>query len=61
MTDQEFSEILDLGYKRQGCKKLSGRDGLHIRLGDFRFVYEIDNAKQIVTILNIGQGREVYH
>ncbi len=61
MTDQEFSEILALGYERRGCKKLSGRDGSRIRLGDFRVVYEIDDAKQIVTILHIGHRRDVYH
>ena len=43
-----------------GCKKLVGREGWRIRLGDYRAIYEIDDAHQKVTILHIGHRRDVY-
>ena len=33
---------------------------LRIRQGDYRIVYEIDDASQEVTIIKIGHRREVY-
>lgn len=43
-----------------GCKKLIGRDGWRIRVGDYRVIYEIDNNDRIVTVLHIGHRRDVY-
>lgn len=43
-----------------GCKKLIGRDGWRIRVGNYRVVYEIDDGQQIVTILHVGHRRDVY-
>lgn len=43
-----------------GCKKLVGRDGWRIRSGDYRVIYEIDDVAQRVTILHIGNRRDVY-
>lgn len=42
------------------CKKLVGREGWRIRVGDYRVVYEVEDTKQIVTILHIGHRRDVY-
>ncbi|HEX8474869.1 MAG TPA: type II toxin-antitoxin system RelE/ParE family toxin [Pyrinomonadaceae bacterium] len=42
------------------CKKLVGREGWRIRVGDYRAIYEIDDDKQKVTILHIGHRRDVY-
>lgn len=44
----------------RGCSKLTGRDGWRIRVGDYRVIYEIDDAHQTVTILHIGHRRDVY-
>jgi mRNA interferase RelE/StbE len=44
----------------QGCKKLTGRDGWRIRVGDYRVIYEIDDKEKIVTVLHIGHRREIY-
>ena len=41
-------------------RKLSGREGWRIRVGSYRVVYEIDDAHQTVTILNVGHRRDVY-
>ena len=43
-----------------GCAKLSGRDGWRIRSGDYRVVYEIDDAGRKVTVLHIGHRKDVY-
>lgn len=44
----------------QGCKKLIGREGWRIRVGDYRVIYEIDDAQQTLTVLHIGHRRDVY-
>ena len=43
-----------------GCAKLRGREGWRIRVGSYRVIYEIDNAQRRVTILHIGQRRDIY-
>ncbi|HTV60134.1 MAG TPA: type II toxin-antitoxin system RelE/ParE family toxin [Verrucomicrobiae bacterium] len=42
------------------CKKLRGREGWRIRVGDFRVVYEINDERRVVTILHVGHRREIY-
>lgn len=44
----------------QGCAKLVGRPGWRLRVGDFRIVYEIDDAAQTVIVLHVGNRRDVY-
>ncbi len=43
-----------------GCKKLTGREGWRIRSGDYRAIYEIDDAQKRITVLHIGNRRDVY-
>ena len=43
-----------------GCKKLTGREGWRIRSGDYRAIYEIDDAQERVTVLHVGNRRDVY-
>ncbi len=43
-----------------GCRKLAGREGWRIRIGDYRVIYEIDDSEHSVTILHIGHRRDVY-
>jgi mRNA interferase RelE/StbE len=43
-----------------GCKKLTGREGWRIRSGDYRVIYEIDDAQKRVTVLHIGNRRDIY-
>ena len=44
----------------QGCRKLTGREGWRIRSGDYRIIYEIDDARSTVTVLDIGHRRDIY-
>lgn len=43
-----------------GAEKLSGDDKYRIRQGDYRILYEIVDAELIVTVVRIGNRREVY-
>lgn len=43
-----------------GVEKLSGDEKYRIRQGDYRILYEIVNAELIVTVVRIGNRREVY-
>lgn len=43
-----------------GCKKLKGREGWRIRVGDYRVIYDIDDEAQTVLIVHIGHRRDVY-
>ncbi len=43
-----------------GCKKLVGRYGWRIRAGSYRVVYEIDDARQQITVFHVGHRRDVY-
>jgi mRNA interferase RelE/StbE len=43
-----------------GAEKLSGEDKYRLRQGDYRILYEIVDATLIVTVVRIGNRREVY-
>ncbi len=41
-------------------KKLSGREGYRIRIGDYRILYIIDDKDEIVEIISIGHRKDIY-
>lgn len=43
-----------------GCTKLAGREGWRIRVGNYRVIYEIDDAGGSAVILHVGHRRDVY-
>ena len=44
-----------------GVRKLEGAlEGWRIRVGDYRVIYQIDDAAQIVTIVRVRHRRDVY-
>jgi mRNA interferase RelE/StbE len=43
-----------------GAEKLSGDDKYRIRQGDYRILYEIVDAELVVTVVRVGNRREVY-
>jgi mRNA interferase RelE/StbE len=57
---KEVIESLSQDPRPQGCKKLTGREGWRIRVGDYRVIYEIDDVQQALTILHVGHRRDVY-
>jgi mRNA interferase RelE/StbE len=40
--------------------KLAGRDDFRVRVGDYRIVYAVDDAKDLVVIARIAHRRDVY-
>jgi len=60
--EEAKQSIRELGQepRPRGCKKLIAREGWRIRLGDYRIIYEIDDARAAVTILDVGHRRDVY-
>ena len=43
-----------------GCEKLSGDDKYRLRQGDYRILYEIVDRVLIVTVVKVGNRRDVY-
>ena len=62
--DQEriIAAIEDLAEEPRpsGCKKLTGRSAWRIRIGNYRVIYEIQDDRLVITVLNIGHRREIY-
>lgn len=47
--------------RHRGIVKLSGTSDLYrLRIGDYRFIYEIDGGQHRVTILAVRHRREAY-
>ena len=43
-----------------GCKKLRGRPGYRIREGDYRIIYEIRDKILTVTVIEVGNRKDIY-
>ena len=43
-----------------GCIKLTDREAWRIRVGDYRVIYEIDDNQLLVTVVQVGNRRDVY-
>jgi mRNA interferase RelE/StbE len=43
-----------------GCKKLKGRSGYRIRVGDYRIIYEIFDHKLLIDVINLGHRKDIY-
>jgi mRNA interferase RelE/StbE len=54
-------EALALSPRPPGCKKLKGGNNeWRIRVGDYRAVYEINDAAKTVDVTRIAHRREAY-
>jgi len=53
-------QLLTTNPRPHGCEKLSGAEKYRIRQGDYRILYEIDDSAKMVTIVKVGNRREVY-
>jgi mRNA interferase RelE/StbE len=53
-------QLLASNPRPDGCEKLSGAEKYRIRQGDLRILYEIDDSAILVTIVKVGNRREVY-
>ena len=54
-------QLLSDNPRPSGCRKLTGADrDWRIRVGDYRIVYEVDDASGEVRINRVRHRREVY-
>ena len=54
-------EGLAANPRPSGCRKLRGHKDLwRIRIGDYRFVYIIDDDRKLVSVTRIAHRRDVY-
>lgn len=51
---------LSVNPRPPGAEKLSTLERYRVRQGDWRVVYEIDDADRVVTVVKVGHRREVY-
>jgi len=43
-----------------GYKKLKGRDGYRVRVGNYRIIYDIFDSELIVDIITLGHRKDIY-
>ena len=66
LPKQNYTRVRDLIIslatepRPAGCKKLTAREGWRVRSGVYRVIYEVDNRKRQVTVLDIGHRKDVY-
>ena len=62
--DQEriMSELLKLEKNPRpiGSKKLIGRNGWRIRIGNYRVIYEIDDKVFKILVIDAGHRKDIY-
>lgn len=57
----EAAEALAEDPRPPGVKKLQGDDNLwRIRVGAYRIVYEIHDARLVVLVVRIGDRKDIY-
>ena len=57
------AKILSLAHTPRPAEavKLKGADALYrVRVGDYRIVYEVQDAVVVIVIVRVGHRREVY-
>ncbi len=42
------------------ARKLQGREGFRVRVGDYRIIYLIEDDILVVVVVTLGHRREVY-
>ena len=50
----EAISALEKNPRPKGCKKLKGRAGYRIRIGDYRVIYDIFDSELIVDVITLG-------
>ena len=54
-------DALAVEPRPHGCSKLSGARNIYrVRVGDHRIVYQIEDDRLLVLVIDIGHRREVY-
>jgi mRNA interferase RelE/StbE len=45
----------------KGCKRLKGREGYRIRIGNYRVIYIISDRQLIVEVIALGHRKDIYN
>jgi mRNA interferase RelE/StbE len=55
-------QIYDLADnpRPQGYRKLKGRKGYRIRVGDYRVIYEIFDHALLIEVIDLGHRKDIY-
>ena len=53
-------QALAINPRPEGSEKLAGQDRYRIRQGDYRVLYEVDDAVVVVTVIRVAHRREAY-
>ena len=53
-------DIMDPRDPKLDVKKLAGRDGFRLRIGDWRVLYDIDDAVRVIAIEDVVQRGKAY-
>lgn len=53
-------QSLSSNPKPQGCTKLTNREDYRIRVGNYRIIYSINDDILIITVIKIGNRKEIY-
>lgn len=56
----EKIESLSANPRPDGVKKLKGRDGYRVRVGSYRIIYTIDDKAKTLTLIDIGDRKDIY-
>ena len=58
----EFTKIANGNEDKLNIKKLKGRDGYRLRLGNYRGIYELEGSKMQIRVIvfNVGSRGDVY-
>lgn len=56
----EAINSLAVNPRPNGYKKLTGRDGYRIRVGNYRILYDIFDTKLVIEIVNVGIRGDIY-
>ena len=51
---------LETNPKPSGYKKLKGRNGFRIRIGDYRVIYDILDNELIIDVITLGHRKDIY-
>ena len=43
-----------------GAKALQGRDGMRVRVGNYRIIYIIQDDVLLIVVVTVGHRRDVY-
>jgi len=57
---QAAISLLAVNPRPPGARALQGRDGMRVRVGDYRILYTVHDDVLVVVVVTVGHRRDVY-